>query len=212
MQKVSTKSVGAQEIKRKAGRMLFIGLPGTRLTPETRELLGEVRPGGVILFGRNIESAEQVALLNAQIRDAAGGRVFIGVDQEGGLVDRFRDICEPAPSAKAVRDAGVAELAERFGSLTARVLRLLGFNMNFAPVLDLSGDNEENGLRARTFGAGPEMVSLLAGAYLDGMQAGRIVAVCNSFPGLGGSQVDWHRPPPAITKPREEIVERAAGP
>src|SRR5438105_2241089 len=197
-----------ESLERKAGRLLFVGLPVTRLDRHWRELLREVRPGGVILFGRNIASAEQVALLNAQIRDAAGGRVFIGVDQEGGLVDRFRDICEPAPSAKAVRDAGVAELAERFGSLTARVLRLLGFNMNFAPVLDLSGDNEENGLRARTFGAGPEMVSLLAGAYLEGLQRGQVVAVGKHFPGLGGAKVDSHRRLPVITKTWEEIFER----
>ncbi|PYS85019.1 MAG: hypothetical protein DMF67_02510 [Acidobacteria bacterium] len=197
-----------ESLERKAGRLLFVGLPVTRLDRHWRELLREVRPGGIILFGRNIESAEQVALLNAQIRDAAGAGVFIGVDQEGGLVDRFRDICEPAPSAKAVRDAGVAELAERFGSLTARVLRLLGFNMNFAPVLDLSGDNEENGLRARTFGAGPEMVSLLAGAYLEGLQRGQVVAVGKHFPGLGGAKVDSHRRLPVITKTWEEIFER----
>src|SRR4029453_19407167 len=92
-----------EEIRRKAGRLLFVGLPGTKLDKRLREMLREVRPGGVILFGRNVESAEGVALLNAQIRDALGGRVIIGVDQEGGLVDRFRDICEPMPSAKSVR-------------------------------------------------------------------------------------------------------------
>ncbi|MDQ3744243.1 MAG: hypothetical protein M3444_07670 [Acidobacteriota bacterium] len=197
-----------ESLELKAGRLLFIGLPVTRLDRHWRELLREVRPGGVILFGRNVESAEQVALLNAQIRDAAGSEVFIGIDQEGGLVDRFRDICEPAPSAKAVRGAGRAELAEEFGHLSARVLRLLGFNMNFAPVLDLSGDNEDNGLRARTFGTGPEMVSLLAGAYLDGLQRHQIIAVGKHFPGLGGSKVDSHRRLPVITKTWEEIFER----
>ena len=206
----SPKSTEREEesLERKAGRLLFIGLPVTRLDRHWRELLREVRPGGVILFGRNIESAEQVALLNAQIRDAAGDQVFIGVDQEGGLVDRFREICEPSPSAKAIRDAGAAELAERFGALTARVLRLLGFNTNFAPVLDLSGDNQENGLRARTFGATPELVSLLAGAYLDGLQRGQVVAVGKHFPGLGGAKVDSHRRLPVITKTWEEIFER----
>src|SRR5947209_2590849 len=114
---LSTESQGSTEreeesLERKAGRLLFIGLPVTRLDRHWRELLREVRPGGVILFGRNVESAEQVALLNAQVRDAAGSEVFVGIDQEGGLVDRFRDICEPAPSAKAVRNAGRAELAE----------------------------------------------------------------------------------------------------
>jgi beta-N-acetylhexosaminidase len=196
-----------EEIKRKAGRLLFVGLPGTKLDKRLREMLREVRPGGVILFGRNIETAEQVALLNAQIRDALGGRVIIGVDQEGGLVDRFREICEPMPSAKAVRLAGRSELARKFGELSARALRLLGFNMNFAPVLDLKGGNEDNGLRGRTFGETPEEVSRLAGAYLDGLQAHRVVGCGKHFPGLGGSQVDSHRRLPVVTHSWEEILQ-----
>jgi len=199
---------GEQSLERKAGRLLFIGLPVTKLDKHWRELLREVRPGGVILFGRNVESAEQVALLNAQIRDAAGSKVLIGVDQEGGLVDRFRDVCGPMPSAKSVRNAGRAELAQKFGALTARVLRLLGFNINFAPVLDLSGDNEDNGLRARTFGANPETVSLLGGAYLDGLQRGQIIGCGKHFPGLGGSKVDSHRRLPVVAHTWQEIMQR----
>ena len=196
------------EIRRKAGQMLFIGLPGTHLDKRLREMLREVQPGGVILFGRNVESAEQVALLNAQIRDALGGRVLIGVDQEGGLVDRFRDICEPMPAAKAVRAAGRSELARKFGELSACALRLLGFNINFAPVLDLKGGNEENGLRGRTFGAHPQEVARLAGAYLDGLQSGKVLGCGKHFPGLGGSQVDSHRRLPIVTHSWEEILER----
>ncbi|HEX8847718.1 MAG TPA: glycoside hydrolase family 3 N-terminal domain-containing protein [Pyrinomonadaceae bacterium] len=201
-------SVEAQAIKRKAGRMLFIGLPGTRLNARTRALLGEVQPGGVVLFGRNVESAEQVALLNAQIRDAVDHPVLIGVDQEGGLVDRFREIIEPMPSARSVRDAGSSELARKFGELSARALRLLGFNINFAPVLDLSGDNQENGLRGRTFGTSPAEVSRLAGAYLDGLQLGRVVGCGKHFPGLGGSDIDSHRRLPVVKHSWEEILER----
>jgi beta-N-acetylhexosaminidase len=197
-----------ESLESKAGRLLFVGLPVTRLDRHWREFLREVRPGGVILFGRNVESAEQVALLNAQIRDAAGREVLIGVDQEGGLVDRFRDICEPMPSAKAVRNAGRADLAEKYGSLAARALRLMGFNLNFAPVLDLSGDNEDNGLRARTFGAGPETVSMLTGAYLEGLQRGQVIGCGKHFPGLGGSKVDSHRNLPVVTHTWQEIFQR----
>ena len=198
----------ARSIERKAGRLLFIGLPGTRLDRHTRALLKEVEPGGVVLFGRNIESPEQVALLAAQIRDAVSQPVLIGVDQEGGLVDRFRAICEPMPSAKALKNAGHSALAEKFGALTARVLRLLGFNINFAPVLDLSGDNDENGLRGRTFGEHPAHVSRLGGAYLDGLQHGGIIGCGKHFPGLGGSSVDSHRRLPVVKHSWEEIFER----
>lgn len=198
----------AQDIEAKAGQLLFVGLPVTKLDRHTRQLLREVRPGGVILFGRNIESPSQVALLTAQIRDALGRRVIIGVDQEGGLVDRFREICEPMPSAKSVRNAGRSELAQKFGELTAHALRLLGFNMNFAPVLDLGGGNDSNGLRGRTFGDKPVVVSRLAGAYLDGLQGGGIVGCGKHFPGLGGSTVDSHSRLPVIAHTWEEIFER----
>ncbi|MBA2503774.1 MAG: hypothetical protein H0V27_12935 [Pyrinomonadaceae bacterium] len=197
-----------QTLKNQTGQLLFIGLPGTRLDRRARELLYEVQPGGVILFGRNIESPAQVANLTTQIRDALDHRVIIGIDQEGGLVDRFRAICEPMPSAKAVRNAASSALAEKFGELSARTLRLLGLNMNFAPVLDLGGDNEENGLRARTFGTQPSVVSRLAGAYLDGLQRARVVGCGKHFPGLGGSQVDSHRRLPVVTHSWQLIFER----
>ena len=196
-----------QSIKRKAGRLLFIGIAGTSLNKHTRALLKEVQPGGVVLFGRNIESPEQIALLNAQIRDAVDHELIIGIDQEGGLVDRLREICEPMPSAKAVREAGSSDLAEKFGEVAARVLRLLGLNMNFAPVLDLSGDNQENGLRGRTFGKSAAEVSRLAGAYLDGLQNGRVIGCGKHFPGLGGSDIDSHRRLPVVKHSWEEILE-----
>src|ERR1044071_6464638 len=205
---VSTGEDSAESLERKAGRLLFVGLPATKLDRHLREFLREVRPGGVIIFGRNVESAEQVSILASQIRDAAGREVLIGVDQEGGLVDRFRDICEPMPSAKAVRNAGRADLAEKYGSLSARALRLMGFNINFAPVLDLSGDNEDNGLRARTFGQQPETVSMLAGAYLEGLQRGQVIGCGKHFPGLGGSKVDSHRNLPVVTHTWQEIFQR----
>ena len=195
-------------IKHKAGRVLFIGIPGTKLDRRTRKLLGEVQPGGVVIFGRNVESPEQVALLTAQIRDSVDHPVLIGVDQEGGLVDRFRAICEPMPSAKAVRDAGQTHLAKKFGELSARALRLLGFNINFAPVLDLSGDNRDNGLRGRTFGRSPAEVSRLAGAYLDGLQKGHVIGCGKHFPGLGGSTVDSHRRLPVVQHTWEDILEK----
>jgi beta-N-acetylhexosaminidase len=198
----------AESLRRKAGRLLFIGLSGTRVDRRTRTMLQQVQPGGVVLFSRNITSPDQLALLNAQIRDAVGHRVLIGIDQEGGLVDRFRDICEPMPSAKAVREAGATDLARKFGELTAVCLRLLGVNINFAPVLDLSGNNLENGLRARTFGGNPAEVCRLAGAYLDGLQTGKIIGCGKHFPGLGGAAVDSHRRLPVVTRSWDEIFEK----
>lgn len=201
-------ATSADDTARLAGRALFIGLPATRLDRAARGMLHDVRPGGVILFGRNIESPAQVALLTAQIRDAVDHDVLIGIDQEGGLVDRLRNVCEPSPSAKSVRQAGSTALAHEFGAQTARLLRLLGCNINFAPVLDLGGANEDNGLRARTFGQRPNEVSRLAGAYLDGLQQGGVLGCGKHFPGLGGSTVDSHRRLPIVAHSWQEIFER----
>jgi beta-N-acetylhexosaminidase len=107
-----------------------------------------------------------------------------------------------------VRNAGRSDLARKFGELTARALRLLGFNMNFAPVLDLGVDNSDNGLKGRTFGKDPTTVMRLAGAYLDGLQQGGIVGCGKHFPGLGGSTVDSHRRLPVVQHTWEEILEQ----
>jgi beta-N-acetylhexosaminidase len=195
-------------LKRRAGRVLFIGIPGDTLTSETRSLLTEVQPGGVVFFGRNISSAAQVARLTSEVRDAVDLPILVGIDQEGGLVDRIRNICEPMPSAKAVRQARHSELARKFGELTARALRALGFNINFAPVLDLSGDNENNGLRGRTFGTSPSEVSRLAGAYLDGLQTSGVIGCGKHFPGLGGSTVDSHRRLPVVSHSWDDIFQK----
>ena len=83
------------------GQFFFIGLPGTQLDNEARELIDEIKPGGIILFGRNVETAEQVRALLDGARAMLPVTPLCGVDQEGGLVDRLRDIFPPMPSARA---------------------------------------------------------------------------------------------------------------
>ena len=82
------------------GQFFFIGLPGTELDAETRELVDEIKPGGVILFGRNVASAEQVRGLLDGVRALLPMQPLCGIDQEGGLVDRLREIFTPMPSAR----------------------------------------------------------------------------------------------------------------
>ena len=115
--------------------MFFIGIPGPELDAQTLELLEYVRPGGICLFARNIKSPVQVSELLAGLREVLGPQVMISIDQEGGTVDRLRRIIEPFPAAEKIRT--VDEAAEH-GYLIGRTLRLLGFNVNFAPVVDVA--------------------------------------------------------------------------
>src|SRR3954468_17314021 len=96
-------------IEERMGQFLFIGVPGTAVDGETRKLLDEIQPGGVVLFDRNLESPRQVAELNAEIRSRSKILPLVSIDEEGGRVDRLKKIGTPLPSAKDLRtsdDAG----------------------------------------------------------------------------------------------------------
>ena len=119
------------------GQFFFIGLPGTELDEATRELIEEVKPGGIIIFGRNVASPQQLRGLLDGARALLPVAPLCGIDQEGGLVDRLREIFPPMPSARAIRQHGDLAGARTLGRVTGEVLRMLGFDLNFAPVMSI---------------------------------------------------------------------------
>ncbi|MBK9165588.1 MAG: hypothetical protein IPM21_17100 [Acidobacteria bacterium] len=156
-------------------------------------------------FARNIRSAEQVNELLLALRETVGSHIMLSVDQEGGTVDRLRRIIEPFPAADKIRNA---EDAREHGALIGRALRLLGFNMNFAPVVDVATDERRannNGLRGRSFGNSAEEVVDLAGSFLNAMQAEGIAACLKHFPGLAAATVDSHEELPVVPIGEEEF-------
>jgi beta-N-acetylhexosaminidase len=201
------------KLEHKIGQLLIVGLPGTRLDGESREVLEAIQPGGVLLMGNNIEGAQQVAELTASIRSALDVPPLIAIDQEGGRVDRLKNLYSPMPSADLLRAAGDASIAARLGEITSEALRTLGFNINFAPVLDVGyDDSAENGLKGRYLGRTDAKVVRLAGAYLEGLQRGGVLGVGKHFPGLGASTVDSHHELPTINKSRDEIIKQDLAP
>src|SRR5258706_4233720 len=126
-------------LEEKVGQLFWIGFQGTSLGPDLRALLDQVRPGGLILFSRNIESAAQVRSLTDDLHRIVRVPPFIALDQEGGRVNRLKPILGPIPPNLELagrRDAVAAIRKHSRG--TAQALKGLGFNVNFAPVLDLS--------------------------------------------------------------------------
>lgn len=193
-------------LSERIGQFLFVGIPGPTVDAETRDLLREVQPGGVVLFARNLESPRQVAELNAAIRANVKIPPLISIDQEGGPVDRLKKIGEPMPSPSDVRATDDAAVAGRFGSLTAEILRQLGFNMNFAPMIDLEVYPEaDNALKGRYFGTTTAEIMRFAGAYLEGLLQGGVIACGKHFPGLGDSTVDSHKTLPTVERSGEEL-------
>ncbi|MBK7393314.1 MAG: glycoside hydrolase family 3 protein [Chloracidobacterium sp.] len=197
----------ALPLKERIGQLFFIGIPGPEADAATRELLGEIAPGGVCLFARNIREASQTRKLLDDIRDVSSLTPFLSIDQEGGLVDRLRRIMTPMPAANKMRNAADAV---RHGEIIAETLRILGFNMDFAPVVDVI-DRERakhtNGLFSREFGRSKEDVVMMAGAFLKALQDNGIIGCLKHFPGLGAASVDSHEELPQVYISEDELTE-----
>lgn len=195
-------------IRQKIGQLFFIGISSPVIDEQTRRLLDEVSPGGVCLFARNIKEAEQTRQLLDSIREILPAVPFLSLDQEGGTVDRLRKIVTPMSAAGRVRTRQeAAEMAE----LIAETISILGFNMNFAPVVDVVDDARgpsSNGLFTRPFGHSKEEVVALAGEFLKAMQQNGPIGCLKHFPGLGGATVDSHEELPMVGISKEELFEK----
>src|SRR5687768_2955354 len=142
-------------IQQKIGQLFFIGIPGPEIDERTHDLLDEIQPGGVCLFSRNVRERAQTRNLLDGLRETLDDP-FLSVDQEGGLVDRLRRLVSPMPAPKLIR---TPDDAAEFGRIIAEILRVLGFNMNFAPVVDVVDDDRKrfsNGLHSRALGRSKE--------------------------------------------------------
>jgi beta-N-acetylhexosaminidase len=189
----------------KIGQLFFIGIPGPEIDAVTSDLLEEIQPGGVCLFSRNIRERRQTRDLLDALREISGADILLSVDQEGGLVDRLRRIVTPMPAANKIT---TAYEAKEFGRIVGETLRVLGFNMNFAPVVDIVNDDRErfsNGLHSRTFGRSKMEATELAFLFLVSMQAAGCLGCVKHFPGLGASEVDSHHELPSVSVSEEEF-------
>ena len=202
-------------LEQQIGQIFYIGLPGTELDSETRDLIRHVQPGGIIIFGRNVASPEQLRGLLDQIREMLPVAPLCGIDQEGGLVDRLRRICTPMPSARTIRQHGDLAAARSLGRITGEVLRLLGFTMNFAPVMSIMTDERDllsNGLYSRSWGRSPGEVLGYTMVYLRAMQGTGLLGCLKHFPGIGAGEVDSHEEMPIVHLSHDDLIAQDLAP
>ena len=182
----------------RGGRRLWIGIPSTELDVATEGLLTDLQPGGVILFRRNIDSAQQVKKLTTALRETVGESLHICIDQEGGRVVRFPDGVTFFPGnmslgAWACTDPQEArEMAFAQGWHTGSELRDLGIDVNLAPCVDLVASADSRGIGSRSFGSDPQRALQLATALGEGMRSAGVLDCWKHFPGLGRVTVDPH--------------------
>src|SRR6266850_4891929 len=202
-------------LEQQIGQFFFIGLPGPELDEEARALIEEIKPGGIILFGRNVETAEQVRRLLDGARAMLPIAPLCGVDQEGGLVDRLREIFPPMPSARAIRQHGDLSAARTLGRVTGTILRMLGFDINFAPVMSIITESRSqltNGLYSRSFGSSPAEVLGNTTVYMRGLQATGCLGCLKHFPGIGAGAVDSHMEMPLVPLSHDDLLAQDLAP
>lgn len=187
-----------------SGSFLIVGVPGPRLDSTTRRTLSELRPGGVILFTRNVESPQQVRELTGALKVLLP-EVVLWVDAEGGRVDRLKDVLAPAPAGERLAGASPA-LALRTGRWIGHGLRVLGLDADFAPVVDQDHGLTGNALDGRCLGVDPETVTPRARAFLEGLQGSGVGGCVKHFPGLGAAPADTHDEPATIDLTKRDLA------
>ncbi|MGO9166494.1 MAG: beta-N-acetylhexosaminidase, partial [Candidatus Sulfotelmatobacter sp.] len=187
------------------GQLLIVGFDGTEMTPRLSSLLTRLQPAGVILFARNIKTPEQTWRLLHDCQKCVSTPLFACVDLEGGRVDRFRDALGPAPSAADVFATRDRKLFRKHGQVIGENCRALGFNVDFAPVLDLAFAASRSVMSSRSVSANPRETVAYAREFLAGLRAAKVLGCGKHFPGLGEGKLDSHHELPIIQKPLKKL-------
>src|SRR5258706_4027527 len=202
-------------LEQQIGQFFYIGLPGPELDDETRALITEIKPGGTIIFGRNGTGPDQLRSLVDAVRALLPVEPLVGIDQEGGLVDRLRRVFTPMPAARVIRQHGDLAGARALGRISGEVLRMLAFNMNFAPVMEVMTEERDllsNGLYSRSFGRSPGEVLGYTMVYLRGLQGAGCLGCLKHFPGIGAGEVDSHEEMPLVPLSHDDLIAQDLAP
>ena len=182
------------------GQLLIIGFDGTEMSPRLASLLTKIQPAGVILFARNIITAELTHTLLRECQKHVATPLFTCVDLEGGTVDRFRNVLGSAPSPAEVFATRSRALFRKHGRVIGENCRALGFNVDFAPVLDLAFEASRSVLSTRAVSDHPKQVVIYAREFLRGLGDAGVLGCGKHFPGLGEGKLDSHHELPVIEK------------
>ncbi len=195
------------DLEEKIGQLLVVVPQGTT-AEENAGIIEEYQPGGFIYFPENLEDVEQITGMSNGLQEQAAGTgagvpLFLGIDQEQGMVSRL-PVGTRFPDAMAVgatRDTG---MAESLAGVTAAELAAMGINLDYAPVADVNVNADNPVIGIRSFGSDPDLVTEMAMAEVEAFEEGGVVPVVKHFPGHGDTDVDSHTGLPRMETPRSE--------
>ena len=198
----------ASELGQQIGQLLIIGFNGTEMSPSLASVLTKIQPAGVILFARNIAEAKQTHTLLRDCQECIATPLFTCVDLEGGTVDRFRRVLGSAPSPAEVFATDNRTLFRKHGRVIGENCRALGFNLDFAPVLDLAYEASRSVMRSRAVSDDQKQVVAYAREFLRGLADAGVLGCGKHFPGLGEATLDTHHELPRVEKSLRKLWEQ----
>lgn len=182
-------------LEKQVGQLFIFGFTGSKYNQSLKKQMEQLHPGAIIVFGRNIKTLNQVKKLNEKAQRASLKHskvpLLISVDQEGGKVIRIKT-SPSLPSARTLALTDNEGLVQDAGFVTGRLMTALGFNMNLAPVVDISNANYTDFLGNRSFSNQKEIVNKMSTAFSKGLIDAGILPTAKHFPGHGGVQTDSH--------------------
>lgn len=200
--------IAALSLKQKIGQLVQIDIPGFEITSETKDHFLNFEYNGVILFAKNVDSRDQVVSLIQDLNELCAIPPMLTVDQEGGLVDRFRFAeMNCSPGAMALAATGDPTWTYQAHLIMATELASLGISLDFAPCLDVNSNPANPIIGARSFGSDPQAVSAHGVAAIRGLQQGGVAACGKHFPGHGDTDMDSHVALPSVKRDKDSIQQ-----
>ncbi len=204
------KLLKSMTLEEKVGQLVIVGVDGYKNDEHSELLIKNYHVGGFILFKKNIQDSAQLTyLLNSlKASNASANKVpvFLSVDEEGGRVSRLPEEFKKIPSNKAIGKKDDSTLSYKVGAILGKELYTFGFNMDFAPVLDINSNPKNPVIGDRSFGNKPELVSRLGVRTMKGIQSQNIISVVKHFPGHGDTSVDSHVGLPKVNHDLERLM------
>ncbi len=202
-------TLNSLSLRERISQMFMLGFPGTELKQDNIKIQNAIKEGlgGVILFTENIRSYEQTANLTAGLQKLAAIPLFIGIDQEGGKIERTGRIKNKINyrSPATLASEGNPDMAGQQAKITAKELKSMGVNMNFAPVLDVNTNPHNPIIGERAFSNNPQTVINFARPVYETFLENGIIPVVKHFPGHGHTAEDSHHTMPCVDLGMEEL-------
>ena len=203
-------TIESMTLDEKIGQIITVGIDGYTINDKTKELIVDKKVGGIILFKDNINDSNQLLQLINNIKDINSKNkipLFISIDEEGGRVSRLPKEIKKLPSNEVIGNINDKKLTYDIGKTIGYSLKSFGFNMDFAPVLDINSNPNNKVIGDRSFSSNKNIVANLGVSEINGFKSSNIISVAKHFPGHGDTDIDSHYKLPIINKTLDELKE-----